>query len=276
MDCIYINLAQASGRRERLEHNFTQCRQDSGWALHRFNAVDVAHVRQQGVEGGLRDSEKACFLSHQAVIARQASGAATCMVVEDDVQFGHRTFAAVDKFLAVSQQSQMAWDLVFTDICVPLAENMVQLIRLRQQLQASNRTQMLDLKHLVFGGATAYIVNGASVGKLHALLQESQRLDVAYDIYLRQLIHAGKLKAFCLFPFLTTLSADAEASQIQASGTQMTDLIWNTFRRLVWHERQVDQVDAEVQAIREQCLDDESEKIGVILGALLSKAFVPK
>lgn len=275
MDCYYINLAQATGRKERLERNFDQCRQGE-WALRRFEAIDVAHVQRHGVAGSLRDSEKACFLSHQAIIASQAASTTACMVVEDDVHFGSKTCAAVDEFLAVSQRNQMAWDIVFTDLCVPLAENMVQLIRLRQQLQASNRTQVLDLKHMVFGGATAYIVNGPSLGKLHDLLKESQQLDVAYDIYLRQLIHAGKLKAFCLFPFLTTLSADAEASQIQTAGTQMTDLIWNTFRRLVWRERQVELVGAEIQAIRQLCLDDESEKIGVILGALLSSKFVPK
>lgn len=275
MDCFYINLAKATDRRERLESNFAGV-SHGAWALNRFEAVDVAQVKQLAVAGVLRDSEKACFLSHRGVVAKAASTRTTVFVAEDDVQFGHQTFAAIDDFLALSAQNQLSWDIVFTDICVPLAETMVQLIRLRQQLEPSKRKQMIDLNNIIFGGATAYLVNGASAQKVHALLEGCERLDVAYDIQLRRLIHEGKLKAYCLFPFLTTLSADAEASQIQASSTQMTDLIWNTFRRMVWQERQLDQVNGDIQKISQLCLDDESEKFGLILGALLSKAFVPK
>jgi GR25 family glycosyltransferase involved in LPS biosynthesis len=277
MDCFYINLAKATDRKARLEHNFDQTKQGQ-WALSRFNAVDVEQVRSWAVQGRLKETEKACFLSHRSIIAQQATSDAgeSMLVLEDDALLGTQTFAALDEFLENSKRNHLEWDVVFTDICVPLAETMVQMIRLRSQLVASQRTQLIDLKQFVFGGATAYLVNGASINKLHQLLQSEPQLDVAYDIYLRKLIHQGALKGYCLFPFVTSLSSEAEASQIQSQGTQVTDLIWNTFRRMTWRERNVSLLDGDIQAIREACHDDEAEKFGVILGSLLSKSFVPK
>jgi GR25 family glycosyltransferase involved in LPS biosynthesis len=275
MDCFYINLASATERRARLEHNFAQVPHGQ-WAMHRFNAVDVAQVQSLAVSGRLKDTEKACFLSHQSIMAQQAAGGSAVLVVEDDVLLGQQTFAALDDFVETSQRNGLEWDVVFADICVPMAENMVQLLRLRGQLEASQRTQLIDLKHMLFGGATAYLVNGKSINKLLQCLQSEPKLDVAYDIYLRKLIHQGVLKGYCLFPFVTSLSRDAETSQIQSQGTQLTDLIWNTFRRLVWRERQLSSVDADIQGIRQATHDDEAEKISVILAALLSKSFVPK
>ncbi len=64
MECFYINLDRATERRRAIEANFMNTRMP-GWTLTRFPAVDAANV---STPGNLTASEKACFLSHRALI----------------------------------------------------------------------------------------------------------------------------------------------------------------------------------------------------------------
>jgi hypothetical protein len=48
-------------------------------------------------------------------------------------------------------------------------------------------------------------------------------IDLPYDLFLRQQSHAGSLKIFSLFPFVTTLSDFSDEAQIKAAGANTID-----------------------------------------------------
>ena len=71
MKVFYINLDCATERRANLERSFINCA-NANWQLSRYKAIDASECA--AVSGPITAAEKACFLSHAAVIA-SAEGA---------------------------------------------------------------------------------------------------------------------------------------------------------------------------------------------------------
>lgn len=270
MKCIYINLDKAVARRAQFEENWAAHHGD-GWQLERFPAVDTRYVEEHGVPGTLRPGEKGCFLSHCAAIAMHIDSTVPLFMLEDDAQLGPRSAAAIDHFLRTHQGYD--WDIVFTDVCIPLAPTMMDLLALRRTL-ADGEVRVLDAADFTFAGSTGYIVNPRSLGKLTELLGTQLELDVPYDLMLRGLVRDKKLKALVLFPFVTSLSEESGASQIQAEGA--ADRIWNAFRKLAWLDRDLGKVGPAIRKIDEDLCDEESRLLGVLLAGLMSKSYVHK
>ena len=212
MQCCYINLDHAVQRRKEMEAGFKKAARP-GWSLERFSALDVAYVDAHAVEGRTSRNEKACFLSHRAVIRAHAAGAEHLLVLEDDVTFGTATFEIVDGFL--QQNAGTEWDLLFLDISAHRIDDMLNLYFNRKKLMQQRTVIPLDLAKLPFFGTNAYIVNGRSFGKVLACLDSAIPIDIEYDIRVADYVRDGALKAAVLFPFLTTLSPHANTSQIQ-------------------------------------------------------------
>jgi GR25 family glycosyltransferase involved in LPS biosynthesis len=205
-----------------------------GWSLERFSALDAAYVEAHAVEGRGSRSEKACFLSHRAVIQAHAGSAQHLLVLEDDVSFGTATFEIVDGFL--QQNADADWDLLFLDICAHRIDHMLDLYFNRKKLMQQRRVIPLDLAKIPFFGTSAYIVNGRSFGKVLACLDSAMPIDIEYDILVAERVSKGELKAAVLFPFLTTLSPHANASQIQRQSMDTINLARNLFRNMMWFE----------------------------------------
>jgi len=96
-----------------------------------------------------------------------------------------------------------------------------------------------------------------------------------YDLLLRGLCREGALKMKVVFPFATSLSRFAEGSAIQ-SGSDVTERLWNAFRRLAWFDRDLDQVRATLKPIEAALRDEEAELLGRIVAGHLSPKFVVK
>jgi GR25 family glycosyltransferase involved in LPS biosynthesis len=271
MKCIYINLESATSRRAQLEANWAEYA-GSDWQLERFPAVDARYIEDNQIPGSLRPGEKACFFSHSAVIEMQRGASAPLFLMEDDMVLGKSTAATVNNFLQVCDSYD--WDIAYTDLCIPQPRTMLDLVKLRHELTDSNEVRLLDVKDFAFAGATAYLVNHRSLDKLAGLLAEEEQLDIPYDLVLRKLIYEGKLKGLVFFPFITSLSDEAETSQIQQDVS--ADLIWNAFRKLVWVDRDLRKVWPAVEKINEELCDDESRLLGVLFAGLVSKSFVQK
>ncbi len=79
-----------------------------------------------------------------------------------------------------------------------------------------------------------------------------------------------------MFPFVTTVSDWAESSQIQTDDTAYTDLTWNTFRKLIWMDRDIEQTRTAIQTIEREVCDDESRLLATIIAACTSSRFVAK
>ena len=149
MQCCYINLDRALQRKEDIEASFKAAARP-GWRLGRFRALDAAFVEEQLVEGSRTKSEKACFMSHRAVIQKYAGSAEHLLVVEDDVVFGVATFDIVDGFL--QQNAEEDWDLLFLDISAIDIRDMLTMYFNREKFIRQRKVIPLDLARLPFFG----------------------------------------------------------------------------------------------------------------------------
>lgn len=274
MDCHYINLDQALDRRQSIEESFA-AHKTTGWNITRFPAVNVSYIQRHRVDGALRDSEKACFMSHRRLLGDQIGSEEPVLILEDDTRFGSGTFAHLDHFVSTMADT-LEWDILFTDVAIVDPKTMVELAMLRRELSTSGATRLLDLTTMPFAGATAYLVNPHSVEKIYGHLQTATPLDIPYDLFLRHLIWKGLLRGHVMFPFVTTISNWAESSQIQTHDTAYTDLTWNTFRKLVWLDRDLEQVRMAVSTIDREVCDEESRLLGTLVAACTSSRLVPK
>jgi GR25 family glycosyltransferase involved in LPS biosynthesis len=274
MQCFYINLEQAHARREQIERDF-QLHNATGWSLCRFPALDTRYVQQRGIVGGIRDTEKACFASHRELIRSALQDERPILVLEDDATFCSQTFTALDADLRSESHGQ--WDMTFTDVCIPDIGTMVELAGLRREWQVRNHGRpdpefaFIDLARVNFAASTAYVVHGRSKAKLVRWLESSQRMDIPYDLFIRKLVHGGHLKARSFFPFITTPSPLANASQLQLRHDEIPNLVWNMFRRLMWLGRDLGAQQAALTRVLEEVCDEESRAIGSIVAAWLSR-----
>ncbi|MDD5247609.1 MAG: glycosyltransferase family 25 protein [Rhodocyclaceae bacterium] len=269
MHCIYINLDRQTERRAFVEENF-DVRADPDWTLHRFDAVDAGRLPQRCAAGALRPSEKAAFASHFGAVEKSLDYPGATLILEDDVWFGPRAAEMLNA--ARAELAGKDWDLLFTDVCVVAPPAMLDLFLMRRAWEQHRQATLLNLQRMPFAGATAYLVNAGAKQKLLAMLKEHERLDVPYDLVLRNLIQQGRLSAFVVFPFATSLSAHAEASQIQLQDTAITDACWNAFRRLVCADADSDElaVSQWQAAFGERYRDPRVEALCDILGLCLS------
>jgi GR25 family glycosyltransferase involved in LPS biosynthesis len=271
MKCIYINLERATTRRAQLEANWAE-HGGSGWQLERFPAVDARYIEETNVPGSLRPGEKGCFFSHSAVIEMNRGATAPIFIVEDDMMLGKNSAATINNFLGVCDNYD--WDIAYTDVCIPLPQTMLDLVKLRHELSDTGEVRLLDVKDFPFAGATAYLVNHRSLDKLAGLLAHEEELNYPYDLVLRRLIYERKLKGLVFFPFVTSLSEESDVSQIQQDVS--ADAIWNGFRKIIWVDRDLNKVLPSVERINEQLCDDESRLLGVLFAGMLSKSYVEK
>jgi GR25 family glycosyltransferase involved in LPS biosynthesis len=270
MDCLYINLNRQIARRQFLERNFAESRLD-GWSLSRVEAEDASSLSQEPVAGTLRNSEKACFLSHRKAIRQSLRSTGHVMVVEDDALFGKNSCRNIQTAIASLPESE--WDLLFTDVCITQANVMFDLFVTRRRLAEDRRAVFLDLKQMPFAGSTAYVVNSGSKAKLLDVLGQADPLDTPYDLYLRSQIRASNLRARVIFPFPTSLSELADDSSVQVDDASTPDLIWNAFRRLVWAERDAERSLRSLERLDSDNLDAESRAFALILAARMSPRF---
>ena len=193
------------------------------------------------------------------------------MILEDDVLFGKHSCKTIEG--AVASIPVTGWDLIFTDVCITNIHSMIELLELRRSLVANQQTAVLDIKPLMFAGATAYVINRGSKAKVLDLLDRADPLDVPYDLYLRERIRRSEINARVLFPFATSLSVLAESSSIQQSDGSVADLVWNAFRRLVWSERDIEQAVRPLEGIEHEYFDSETTAVSRILAAQLSPRY---
>lgn len=266
MHCCYINLDQATQRKESIETSFGQAARP-GWTLSRFSALDTSFVDTHGVHGRRSRREKACFLSHKAAIEHHAQVGKHLLVLEDDTVFGLATCEIVDGFL--QQNPAGDWDLLFLDLGVLNLSDMLTLYHHRQTLMQDRKIIPLDLAKISFIGTSSYIVNAASRDKVLACLNAGMPIDIEYDVYLSNQVSAGRLKAAVLFPFLTTVSAYASESQIQRSSMQTINQAWNIFRNMMWLESRQESFQDGLRALEGAVARSRHRAMATIFGALL-------
>lgn len=271
MHVYYINVGSQADRRAALEAELAQLPPD--WTTTWVEAVTPATLDPARVCPDLRPGENACCQSHRRVMNLAAAAGGHALVLEDDVRLAPRSAELIEG--AVNSLPATAWDLLFTDVAIPDPEPMLQLFLLRRRAIAEGRMHLLNLAGLPFCGSTAYVINGASLARVMAVVDANPH-GLPYDLLLRQAIFDGQLSGRLIFPFPTTVSAAADASQIQAASAQGTDLLWNAYRRLMWIGQDLARVEATLASLPAMTGDAESQLMSRILAAALSPALVRK
>lgn len=266
MHCCYINLDHAKQRSQAIESSFEKAARP-GWTLSRFSALDTAFVDAHGIQGCRTRREKACFLSHKAVIETHTDAGEHLLVLEDDTLFGLATCEIVDGFL--QQNAGGDWDLLFLDVSVVNIDDMLTLYFHRQALLQGGKIIPLDLARVPFIGMNSYVVNAASRNKVLACIEAGLPIDIEYDVYMANQISARKLKAAVLFPFVTTLSQHADDSQIQRSSMDTVNRARNVFRNLMWLESKPGMIEHNLPALVAAVANSPHSPLATVLAALL-------
>jgi GR25 family glycosyltransferase involved in LPS biosynthesis len=274
MDFLYINLKGADERQQFLEHNFKQNFPAHRQNLHRVEAVNTTQVAQECIPGKLHSAAKGCFLSHVRAAEIAARFPTHVMIMEDDILFSPKSEATIHA--ALQMLADREWDLLFTDICTPHPVVMVYLFQLRRKLVKDQSCQLLNLKGIGFAGSTGYVVNRQSQAKFHAILRQCHSLDVPLDLYIRDQVDRGCLTAVAVFPYATSLSHFADASQVSAGDGSIPELAWNCFRRLMWIDAHPELVVQSLRSLGEHCQDPDASAFAQILKTLLAADCIDK
>lgn len=264
--CVFINLASAVGRRRNVEASFAAVAPPS-WSLDRFEAVDAATGAK--LPGSLSPNEKGCFASHRAAISASLADENHLFVAEDDIAFSAQAFGVLDGLL--SQNGD--WDVMFGDAALCDLNLMAHLASRRDAMRAGDQYVAIDLAGRSFCGSTGYLVRGTSKRRLSDALAASEALDQPYDLYLRDLCHTGIIRAAVCFPFVTTVSALADRSQIQDQEAGVFDHTLNVFRRLMYAERDLTRCLDDALSLQAAHADGAARAVGAVFATIVSPAF---
>lgn len=229
MDCVYINLDAAAGRRSAVERSFARSA-PVGFTLRRLAAFSAA--KASSFPGSRAATEKGCFLSHVAALRIAAASCQPTLIVEDDVEFSPHAFTSAPQALARAD----GLDMLFCNVSIGNPYNWPLFRQERDRLGAAGSFRTIDLKPLHFGGSCAYFVTPASARKLLSILDAIASVDEPYDVLLAQLLDADRVSAAVIFPFVVRLTEEAWRSQIGNGASLLDDVSW-VFRGLMFVDR---------------------------------------
>jgi len=277
IDAYYINLATAHDRRARLEQSFRDSGFSSNWTLSRFEALTPAsqQVMEREGTGCATEKVKANYLSHIECLRLSKQTDNHALIVEDDTIFCDKTEQLLNNVIASLPED--SWDLIFTDIYVSDALVMPKLLKTRDKCLKTGQIVITNAAAWEgsWGGAASYLVNRNAKDKIADLL-DMDPLQNAYDMVVRHFVSHQALRAIIVYPFLTTISAEADKSLVRDAGADPAELIlYHYFRKLVWigaenNPESVAQMSAEIKELTDRWLTHRMKDEAVALGAILA------
>jgi GR25 family glycosyltransferase involved in LPS biosynthesis len=210
----YINLDRNPDRNTAIEAELKRFNVRERYQ--RFPAVDGHSC---GLESRtLSAGEVGCYLSHYRLLEQNLSQPSNLHVMEDDVLFSKY---ASGMLAAVATNNFFGqFDIVYTDVFVPIDIEAIasykkiygQSLRVGAGGERSfSNFQVLDLSEINFASAASFLVNGNSISKLCELYRRhlESGITLPIDLLLRNLVLEGKIKAACIFPFVTSVRPES-------------------------------------------------------------------
>jgi GR25 family glycosyltransferase involved in LPS biosynthesis len=219
----YINLERSAARRQAFEQQLLALGLETLYT--RFPAIDGASLR--GKASPIKPGEIGCFHSHVAAL-RAASGTKTCVhILEDDAVLSENVRPVLESAIAANLFDR--YDILFTDMFVNCHLGLLKFLKdafrkvpipLSRPLRVED-LQVIDLAQQNFSCLTSYAVAPRAIDRILALyhqeLAAGPRSPV--DLFIRDCVLSGKLRAACLFPFVTTFDLkEVAASTIAGAG----------------------------------------------------------
>ena len=274
MNCYFINLASAKDRRTTLEENLHT--QAPHWQIHRIEAVTAAEaINQSDYNSADNPSATGCYLSHIRAIEASLIHPDHVVILEDDSKFGQRSAQTIEN--VVGSLPQDSWDIIFGSVTYLNIQHANEAFFRTRQARVSNSILFSEAGQVDFACATTYVVNKSSKVKLLDLLKSKPRNN-GYDMQLREFLHSGQLRGLIPHPFLTTVSHHSSTSQLNQNGLhdQQTDCVLNAFRKLLFAERNLEEIRQDLISTKGYFDDAESEVFSRIYAAFLSPKFKGK
>lgn len=207
---FYINLARSPERRKEIEQQLERFR-----LQHRYRRFDATDGNALGRPAPrLTEGEIGCFLSHFRVLEQNIGSSEHLHIVEDDVLFSSVTEPVIESIIASDAFQQ--YDIVYCDLTFPPEGSYYRNYKERYDRVTARdasgkitgyRFHIADLKDQVFHCLSSYIVNRASIEKIHDIcareLAAGPKLPV--DIAIRQGFYKRAINVGCIFPFVTSV-----------------------------------------------------------------------
>jgi len=209
----YINLDRSPDRRAAMDAQLARLGLTNRY--HRFAAVDGNPVGFTSPT--LTAGELGCFTSHQKLLQQTRDSAAHLHIIEDDVVLANRTAQFVDGIINAGMLD--AHDLLFTDMVI---QSDLNFIRRARRWYASDISRDADgtateirFKVMPYTASmTSYLVNRQSIGLVCDMfgreLASGARRPI--DLFIRDQVASGRLRARGLFPFITSIRPGAPTS----------------------------------------------------------------
>ena len=206
---VYINLDRSPARRAGMDEQLAALGLKHRYS--RFGAVDGSTLPPSRSE--FRPGELGAFFSHmRALEAARSSRSAAIHIMEDDALLSEHVRPVIEDSIAAGLFQR--FDILFTDILAPPHLGMLKALKSafdRVEMSAKrvlrlSDLQVIDLAGQNFSCLTSYVVGTNSINRMLALYGEETKSGPSkpVDLFVRDCVLSGKLRAAFLFPFVTS------------------------------------------------------------------------
>jgi hypothetical protein len=273
---FYINLDRSVDRRAVMDAQLARLKLREQYR--RFPAVDGDKLDVTNAK--LTAGELGCFTSHYRLLQQNLDSATHLHVIEDDVVLAGCTASVVQQIVASTTIEEH--DLLFTDMALPVDFKFFREARIRYERQIkrgeNGATTSIQLSFFPYISCTgSYLVNRRSIPLLCDILgQELERgATDPVDVVIRAKVAEGKLRAKCLFPFITSVAPGKFANTVvRGERDQLSDFVVD----LVRHSFFVDcnaamTLDLAARRLAGAEPDFHGRLLALVLGFMTSEAF---
>ena len=221
---LYINLDRSPLRRERMESQLAAFDLTGRYA--RFSAVDGSTLNLSRSKIG--PGETGAFLSHARALEEARGGGIPVHILEDDALLSGHVRPVIED--AISGGLFERFDIVFTDTLFTPHLGMLKTLKAVFDAAALPDArplgladlQIIDLQTESFSCLTSYVVGAGSIDRVLASLRGEMETGPTkpVDLFVRDCVASGQLRAGLLFPFVTSLRLDEIAQSTIGAGTQ--------------------------------------------------------
>jgi GR25 family glycosyltransferase involved in LPS biosynthesis len=208
---FYINLDRSAQRKEEIESQLKQLQLFPQYS--RFPAADGNVLNLE--RSSILSSEIGCFTSHYLILEKNLNQTDHLHVIEDDVILSPATKPTL-QMLPYSGVLDN-FDIIFTDTCVPLDLYTIRAYKNlfdssvekneSGRIMALKKYTVVDLKDSYIAGMSSYLVHKNAVAKMHEIFRQAMKIGLRQpiDLFLRDKIREGVIRAACIFPFITSI-----------------------------------------------------------------------
>jgi hypothetical protein len=204
-DGYYINLDRSVERRDRMEAEFARYGLPDRYS--RFPAVEGTTLTRPS---GLQPGEVGAYRSHLDVLKHVATRGRPAHVLEDDVVLSDLTAPAIDAVLGRGVLEE--FDILFVETHLGNDLNSFRMFHpMYEEAIAGGRVErpdqlrIIDLGENYIYGLDSFLVGPRPLPRLVGVLEKEWERGPTrpIDIVIRDEIRAKRLRAGCLFPFVT-------------------------------------------------------------------------